>query len=384
MEFPVKIHYERSASSAHRWMHCAGSVNAQRGLPAGDTTFADEGTRAHACAERILRGLSVSEFPDDMISHAHTYVDSVRELAQGHPIEVELELPISHLTGEEGATSTADAVVLRTDIKRINIHDLKYGYNEIVAKDNEQAILYALMVLDAYDPEGVIYGVETVGVYMHQPRVRYAPSEWILTRDELNAYRPEILSASMATLDPNAPRTPGAKQCKYCRAKPCAEAIAAVTSECADMFVNHEETPKDVAGRADIVSLAELVKKADFIRDVIKAAESRIYARLIDRQPVPGFKLKLGRKGDREWSPEAENKLISLGLKDVAYTSRLRTPADLEKIIGKKDQRWIEIKECIRQAPAKPILTVAEDTATEYVPEDVSLFTNLDHEELIG
>lgn len=44
-----------SPSSAVRWMTCPGSVALTKDMPDTSSKFADEGTLAHALAERALR-----------------------------------------------------------------------------------------------------------------------------------------------------------------------------------------------------------------------------------------------------------------------------------------------------------------------------------------
>ena len=48
------MHAKLSASGAHRWTQCAGSVNAEEGLPNTTSIYAEEGTLAHHVASCIF------------------------------------------------------------------------------------------------------------------------------------------------------------------------------------------------------------------------------------------------------------------------------------------------------------------------------------------
>ena len=50
----MTTHAKLSASGAHRWLACPGSVKAEDGIPDVTSTFAQEGTAAHELGEIAL------------------------------------------------------------------------------------------------------------------------------------------------------------------------------------------------------------------------------------------------------------------------------------------------------------------------------------------
>jgi hypothetical protein len=127
-------HAKLSPSGAHRWLRCPGSVVLEAPYPDTTSTYAREGTAAHELAAIVLETDDLNaqryvdqmiEFDDhgeevswrvtqDMADYVDDYVRLVRELAEGNMLLVERRVPISHLTGETGATGTSDVVIVDT------------------------------------------------------------------------------------------------------------------------------------------------------------------------------------------------------------------------------------------------------------------------------
>ena len=133
-------------SSASRWTECTASIsfveaNASR-LPPEGSVFADEGTKAHELAAKLLTGATrlLDTQDADMITHVRDYVEFVRDkVAPGDRLMVERRVPLFYLPEQRGTT---DAAIIGP--KGIYIADLKYGAGvSVYAKDNKQLAIYA-------------------------------------------------------------------------------------------------------------------------------------------------------------------------------------------------------------------------------------------------
>ena len=63
-----KSHAKFSASGSAKWFLCAGSIEAERGLPNKSSIYADEGTAAHELGEICLTmGDRASEWVDKQL-----------------------------------------------------------------------------------------------------------------------------------------------------------------------------------------------------------------------------------------------------------------------------------------------------------------------------
>lgn len=199
-------HAKLSPSGAHRWMTCPGSVVLEAAYPDEGSVFADEGTAAHTLAAWCLTdGLPADQYLGEVIyvgqrqftvdkamaGHVANYVKLVRELAEGGKLLVERKVPIGHLTGEEGATGTSDAVIIKGDT--LTVVDLKYGMGVPVdALENPQLQMYALGAYEAYS---VLADFKQVSMYIHMPRLNYV-SEYHVPIADLLAFADKVREAA--------------------------------------------------------------------------------------------------------------------------------------------------------------------------------------------
>lgn len=348
-------HAELSPSSAVRWMACPGSVALTKGMADTSSAHADEGTLAHEFAEAVLAEKPWAKtLAPDMVENVTKYVNYVRDVVRGvnGTLLVEQRLPISGITGEPDAHGTSDVVILSED--ELIVVDLKYGMGVAVeAENNPQLQIYALAALHEF---GLVQDFKTVRMVIHQPRLN-SVTEWVQTVEELEAFGKTVAEAAVATAMRDAPLVPSAKGCRWCKAKATCPALRA---EVMDQF-------EVVPDTAEPDALADSMSKVDLIEGWCKAVRAEAERRLLAGEPVAGFKIVQGKRGNRQWSDAttAEQTLKTMRLKhDEMYEYKLISPTTAENLakdgaIGPR--QWPKVLELITQSDGKPSVAPESD-----------------------
>lgn len=329
-EHAHKAHSDFGGSVIGRVIACPGSVPLCNSVPERlSSSYADEGTFAHALGEKHLRAgnfdaqqsigdeiesdklASKKVVTTEMAAAVQVYLDAVQaEMVKTEDaillIEERFTLPIS--SAEEGEVFGAnDALVYHPSTGRMVVFDYKHGQGvSVSAEDNKQLKFYAAGAALSH-PDWPIAELELVIV---QPRARDADEQevpgvkpWPMDTFELLEFVAEVEQAVAAAKAPNAPVEAGS-HCRWCAAASVCpakqeEVVASIGvdfHDIAGMSPKALPEPKDM----DTARIAKLLQGLDVLTAWANQVREYAYGLLEQGVAVPGFKLvdKIGR---RKW-----------------------------------------------------------------------------------
>lgn len=331
-------HAKLSPSAAERWLTCPGSVVLSEGMPNKGSTFADEGTLAHALAEAILTGDAHPrrEITQEMHDSVMVYVEHVESLEDGVDAHVEQRVHVN-----EYVYGTADAVVWQPEQQALHICDLKYGAGvPVEVHGNLQLKIYALATLLTFK-----YPARTVTATIVQPRcphpdgpvrsVTYDVVDLLDFHADLldGIARVEAARCSGGRVEFQTYIKPSEKGCRWCLAAP----------KCPALKNKAQTLAKQVFAPGlpyDPKALAETLDFLPILEGWIKNTREFAYGEAEQGRDVPGWKL-VEKRATRKWRNEDEVRKYPafLGL-ELYEAPSLKSPAAIEKLLP-KDQRGL-------------------------------------------
>lgn len=371
-----------SPSSAYRWMSCPGSVNLSRMFPDTTSAYAEEGTLAHAWAAHFLdpkQPEPKESLSSENLTFVQDYVAFVERETAGGIRRIEYPVSISEVTGEASAKGTIDCAALVNGT--LKIIDLKFGKGvKVDAEHNLQLMIYAAGALPLFD---ILDEIQSIELTIFQPRINNICS-WKLTPKELEEFvnrararAADAIGFINANPLPLAALVPSSDACRFCKAKAACPALQRKAAEACDfkpILDKGDDIPVIPEEALSSEQLSLNLKLADLLEPWIASVREAAYDRMIEGVEVEGFKLVLGRPGNRQWTSnaEAEAMLKSFKLKeDERYTYKVITPTQLEKLakngrIG--ERQWKRAETIITRSEPTPTVVPAADKRAAWSP----------------
>lgn len=376
-----------------------------------DEAFADEVKR-----DSVIINCEVT-LDQDAVDRVATYVNYVSEITalSDGKLYVEQKLPIDHITGEEGATGTGDALVFTSDT--LYVIDYKSGMVKVDAYDvvkpavvdlitgeqleppvvepNGQLAMYAHGALRKFDLLGDIKYVKMAIV---QPRIKHL-SEVSMTVNELNSFIDKVKVAAIEVRSPDAPFNPSADNCQYCAGRmTCKAREQLVLNAAIEDFATVDTVAK--VRSIDDRNIGELFELLPLIRKWCDDVEERTLlaldnGKVVTRADGTRYKLVTGKRGIRKWVDEAAvlAAMKEMNLPDsVIYSRSLITPTVAERLSGERKRRnsdvepdkapigplkWKRLSEFITQAEGKPEVALESDPRPSRKAIDLNDFNDV-------
>lgn len=343
---PPKGHSKLSPSAARRWMHCTAAPSMEQNIPDPGSSYAEEGTLAHAIAELKLRKAMIEpmgpkkyasqlkafqaspQYNTEMLSHADAYLDYIKGIAHSYDskpyIAAESTVDLSTIVPE--CSGTADCIILWGH--DLHVIDYKYGRGvQVAAEGNEQLKLYAVGAVLA---NSLFYDIRTVHMHIFQPRLNHIDVA-VLSRDKLMDWgvfwvKPK---AKIAFEGPGEYRA--GDWCQFCRARGQCPAQAKQLLDGAAPYKDQDA----LLMSNDVYS--KLLPQLPALKSWINQVEDAALHRLIAGETIPGYKLVEGRsKRDFKNQDAAFDALVAAGFdRDLLYVRTPLTLAATEKLVGK-------------------------------------------------
>lgn len=343
-------HAAFGASNAKRRMACPGSMNAEAKFPDTSSPYAELGTAAHELGEFCLNeniadassqlGKTFNDHivDDNMADAVQVYLDCIREIRADHPnhiFGVERRFSLEALDPPIPMFGTADCVIYCKDTGTLWIIDYKHGQGVAVeVPDNAQLKYYALGAVLKLGAKAPINLVVTVVV---QPRAGHRGGpvrSHTYAKEEILDFGTDLIDAAHAATRPNAPLEAG-DHCKFCKAAGSCPALRGTALAVAQDEFGAITPIRDIAPE----EIGEYLEKIDILEEWISALRKHAYTLLETGQTVPGYKL-VEKRPTRRWknSDELLEWAALEGLDDDdLYEKKLKSPAQLEKAVGKKN-----------------------------------------------
>lgn len=399
-----------SPSKAARRLACPGSARLEEGLTDTPSPYAEEGSAAHALAERCLRenrmpeafrgrrivraggGWSILQenskrtdgwaIDSEMAAAVQVYVDWCRSQQDGATVMIEQRVQIV-----DDVFGTADHMAA-IPFGPLYVNDYKHGVGVAVDPEwNVQAMTYALGAVYASP-----YDHDEVRISIIQPRSRQpftgpipwlggevpGVAGWAISVAGLYKWRDEVLLPGIERCkDPDAPLAAGS-HCKFCLAYGgCPEVNKEVTA----LVQMHAPTGLPVPAMLTNEQIGAILDKADMAESWLKEVRALASRKVELGEVIPGengpYKMVAGR-GSRDWADVSTAEMyLRSSLGEGAYERTMLSPAKAEKALKDLGVDKKAIGHLIVKKEGGPTLAPANDKRPALASSAERAFANV-------
>ena len=377
-------HARLSPSAAKRWMSCPASVILSDGVPSHSSPYAQEGTLAHAFAERwIVSGDKPEGMPEGMAEHVAVYVDYAnRDGYEGRLVEQRVHL-------SEHTYGTGDLIRFEQPDEgpTLEIVDLKYGVGiPVEIEGNTQLRIYAAAALRTF-PDFKPRYIRTTIV---QPRCEHPDGSirsTTYTVSEIVDFSMDVLAAEERVLEaeeafeatgktPDGFYGPSPEACRFCPGAVKCTKVRDMAQAAARLVFTPEAY--------DPGQLSEALSVIPIFSAWAKQIESFAFNELAGGKPVPHYKL-VAKQARAKWrdglTPEYLASQLGVDARDVAEVT-IKSITEVKKWApGKNDKERgaallpYTIKESsgvtlVHESDSRPAAQVDAKSVFEAVAED--------------
>ena len=326
------------------WTHCAAAPRLILQAPKRERSEARDGVAVHDVVLKMINDLmrSLMPAPSDYptlksadFEAAQVYALIVARAARDAGVfaephlMLEKSLPCTIVPGVR--TVKPDAVVFDRKNFILHIFDLKSGFASVRAEQNEQLIIYGLVLAQYF---GISLNDERMRIHFHiiQPKdyTKKSPDDvWEISMDELVSLAKGIELAALDALEPNAVCSVG-PWCPKCDAKGGCAAFGRVATTLAEIVMD------DATGEMLDRTPGRIAAEVDLLQTALNTIEQRLTGVVMEGEEllrqgkrVPGYDI-VRAAGREDWVVSDETVIETLkpfGVDPV----RLCTPNQLRK-----------------------------------------------------
>lgn len=330
----MSSHAYLSPSSSERWISCPPSVKLSEKFQDEVSSYAKEGTEAHALCEHKLKKLlgqdskdptdDLDFYSEEMEECAESYATYVMEIIsryKGPLVFIEQRLDLSKFAKE--SYGTADCIVLADN--EINVVDYKHGQGILVdAHENTQLMLYGLGALNLFDG---IYDIKKVIMHIYQPR-RENISTFEMSTDELYKWTEGVLIPKSKLAFNGEGNYKSGDWCRFCKAKNICRERANIALEVARCEFKLPPLLSDE-------EVENALKDVEQIESWVKDIKEYALKRALEGKKWTNFKLVEGRSNRRYVDEEKVADVVKAEGYDP-YEQKIKGITAMTKLLGKK------------------------------------------------